>query len=77
MCNPTKQPPRHDLYAILTELGTRKVPTFLPESERRWTYQGTETHYGYTYHLWQNAATKRKYAWEVRQYRDALTKETA
>ncbi|MDT0171046.1 hypothetical protein [Pseudarthrobacter sp. BRE9] len=49
----------------------------MPESDRRWTYQGIETHYGYTYHLWENAATKRKYAWEVETYRHAATKEAA
>jgi hypothetical protein len=51
-------------------------PFLLPESARKWAYIGTETHYGYTYHLWQNAATKRRYAWEVQTYR-AATRETA
>lgn len=77
MCNPTSQPPRRDLYELETSMRTAdNGPSFLPESDRKWAYIGTETHYGYTYHLWQNAATKRRYAWEVETYR-AATKETA
>lgn len=75
MCH-TSQPPRRDLYEIATELGTSDGPFFMPKSGRRWKYQGAETHYGYTYHLWQNELTERKYAWEVEAYRHALTKET-
>lgn len=39
---------------------------------RRWTYRGAETHYGYTYYLWENELTGRKFAWEVDQYRAQL-----
>ena len=77
MCNPTKQPPRRDMYELQEELAADKGGFLLPESDRRWAYLGTETHYGYTYHLWQNAATKRRYAWEVGTYRQAAIKETA
>ena len=34
MCNPTSQPPRRDMYELTTELGTRKVPSFLPANRR-------------------------------------------
>lgn len=77
MCNPTMQPPRRDLYELETSLTADKGGFLLPGSDRRWSYLGTETHYGYTYHLWQNAATKRRYAWEVEAYRHAAIKETA
>ena len=33
MCNPTKQPPRRDMYQLETEIGTRKVPSFLPKTK--------------------------------------------
>lgn len=75
MCNPTSQPPRRELYELEQTLTADNGGFLVAESDRRWKYQGTETHYGYTYHLWQNAATKRKYAWEVETYR-AATKET-
>jgi len=77
MCNPTKQPPRRDMYELETSLAADKGGFLLPGNGRYWAYQGTETHYGYTYHLWENEGSKRKYAWEVSQYRDALTKEKA
>ena len=63
------------MYELTTELGTRKVPSFLPESGRRWNYLGPETHYGYAYHIWENELTKGRFAWEVTAYRTA-TKET-
>jgi hypothetical protein len=72
----TSAPPRRDLYELSTELRTSDGPFFVPKSGRRWKYQGTETHYGYTYHLWQNELTERKYAWDVATYRKATTKET-
>ena len=75
MCR-TSEPPRRDMYELTTELGTRKVPFLLPESGRRWNYLGPETHYGYAYHIWENALTKARFAWEVTAYRTA-TKETA
>ena len=34
MCNPTKQPPRHDLYAIETELTANKGGFFTPAHRR-------------------------------------------
>ena len=34
MCNPTKQPPRRDMYELTTELGTRKVPFLVPANRR-------------------------------------------
>ena len=48
----------------------------MPKSGRRWRYLGPETHYGYTYHIWQNDLTKRKFAWDVETYRSELTRET-
>ena len=78
MCQ-TSQPPRRDLYEIQAELTADKGGFIVPKkpSGRRWKYRGTETHYGYTYHLWQNELTQRKHAWEVGTYRQATTKETA
>ena len=64
------------MYELETTMRTGNGPFLLPDPARKWAYIGTETHYGYTYHLWQNAATKRRYAWEVQTYR-AATKETA
>ena len=33
MCR-TSEPPRRDMYELTTELGTRKVPSFLPANRR-------------------------------------------
>ena len=74
MCR-TSEPPRRDMYELTTELGTRKVPSFLPESGRRWNYIGPEEHYGYTYYIWENELTHRKFAWEVEEYRRATAWE--
>lgn len=50
----------------------REVLAHIKKS-RRWKYQGTEVHHGFTYHLWQNELTGRKYAWEAETYRAQLT----
>ena len=76
MCNPTKQPPRRELYELGTQLTANTGGFLVPDPARRWVYQGTETHYGYTYHLWQNVSTQKKFAWETEAYK-AATKETA
>ena len=76
MCNPTSQPPRRDLYELETNLTADTGGFLVPDPARRWVYQGIEKHYGYTYHLWQNVSTQKKYAWETEAYR-AATKETA
>lgn len=84
MCR-TSAPPRRDLYELgqsLTADPAKSTTTedpqgsfSLPSPGRRWAYLGTETHYGYTYHLWQNEATKKRFAWDVNKYRHATTKE--
>lgn len=76
MCNPTSQPPRRELYELEQTLTADNGGFLVPDPARRWVYIGPETHYGYTYHIWENADTKSRYAWEVAKYR-AATKETA
>jgi len=77
------QPPRRELYELGQTLlvdsensTADKGGFFMPKSDRRWHYLGPETHYGYTYHIWENDLTKGRYAWEVTAYRDAAIKET-
>ena len=60
-----------------TETSTADKGGFFMAGDRRWKYIGAETHYGYRYHLWENAVTKRRFAWEANAYRRETTKETA
>lgn len=68
--------------AIILELEHGTPPTWFDavialmahlKKSRRWKYQGTEVHYGYKYHLWQNELTGRKFAWEAETYQLQLT----